>query len=85
MRENGCPWDKEVIGLATQQGHTEVVGWARAIGCPEPESGEDSLSSGEDSLSFGEDSLSSGSSSDDGAVGLRCIVDSCKTSSKRSD
>ena len=44
-REKGCEWDEETCEYAAEGGHLEVLRWARANGCPEPESIDDSDSS----------------------------------------
>ncbi len=36
MRSKGCDWNYKVIEYALDRGHTHVVEWARANGCPEP-------------------------------------------------
>lgn len=36
LRQNGCPWDGQVIGIAKSKGYEHIVEWARANGCPEP-------------------------------------------------
>ena len=36
LRQNDCPWDGRVIEYALENGHEEVVLWARENGCPEP-------------------------------------------------
>jgi hypothetical protein len=33
LRENGCPWDKEVISKAARNGKWNIVKWARLNGC----------------------------------------------------
>ena len=45
-REKGCEWDEETCEYAAEGGHLEVLRWARANGCPDPqESIDDSDSS----------------------------------------
>ena len=34
MRAEGCPWDFITCHQAVDQGHVEVLRWARANGCP---------------------------------------------------
>ena len=33
-RENGCPWDCNVLRRAEARGHDRVAAWARNNGCP---------------------------------------------------
>jgi len=37
LQENGCPWNGLVILYAQKAGYIDIVQWARANGCPEPE------------------------------------------------
>ena len=31
---NGCPWDLNTCHYAVEQGHVEMLRWARENGCP---------------------------------------------------
>ena len=41
-RENGCPWDESTCWGAAENGHLEVLEWAKANGCGDPDSDFDS-------------------------------------------
>ena len=51
LRANGCPWDARTImcaqGKMHSERHLELLNWAIAIGCPEPESEDDDEDEGE--------------------------------------
>jgi len=34
-RATGCPWDNQTLLWAKDKGHSELVNWAIANGCPE--------------------------------------------------
>ena len=41
LRENGCPWDCNVLRRAEARGHARVAAWARDNGCPAEASDDD--------------------------------------------